>query len=45
MRTPFRNVMIGLLGGATVVAGSWLLLAEPSLGRTRNGRTDQHHGW
>jgi hypothetical protein len=38
MRTPFRNVMIGLLGGATVVAGSWLLLAEPSLGRTRNGQ-------
>lgn len=38
MRTPFRNVIIGLLGGATVVAGSWLLLAEPSLGRTRNGQ-------
>src|SRR5262245_10192666 len=38
MRTPFRNVMIGLLGGATVVAGSWLLLAEPSLGRTHNGQ-------
>src|SRR5512132_909966 len=37
--TTSRKLIVAILGTATAAVGSWLLLAEPSLGRTRNGKS------